>query len=201
MSDSTKHCKLGILVQTKSLTHPREKVSETEMSTFDTLRNTSTTTSEREGTDTIRTECHIRIGFSQLFMRSQNISAVFLFGSPLNVTIWQNLHCRYFDPNLEFCRDEFTHRRVDDTCSLEDNQPTGLRNAEIDYLTRRRIRRIYGTLVTCESHLGLDKFTYNRKRRSSFQDCHHCDHKVNATMSIDHDNLFSLDSALNKMMG
>jgi hypothetical protein len=47
MGNTRQHCKLGLCTQSKSFRHPREEMSQTVMSTFNPLGNTSTTRCER----------------------------------------------------------------------------------------------------------------------------------------------------------
>ena len=63
MSNTTEHGELGEFTQHKSLAHPREEMSQTVVTSLDAFWDAGTATCEGQGTNTIRSEDDVRIGF------------------------------------------------------------------------------------------------------------------------------------------
>lgn len=63
MSNTAEHGELGGFAQRKSLTHPREEMGQTVMTSPNPFRDTGAATREGQSTDTIGSEDDVRISF------------------------------------------------------------------------------------------------------------------------------------------
>jgi hypothetical protein len=73
MSDTAQHSELGRGVQAEALSHPREEVGKTEMSSLHSLGYTGTSTGERKRSDTVWSERYVGIRVTEVGMRAKNI--------------------------------------------------------------------------------------------------------------------------------
>ena len=65
MRNSAQHCKLGILIQIKTLSHPWEEVRQAVVSSSDALGDACATASERQGTNAVWPKNDIGVCFSE----------------------------------------------------------------------------------------------------------------------------------------
>lgn len=149
VSNATEHGELGSRVQAEAFSHPREEVSKTEMTASHTLGDTSTSTGERQSSDTVWADGNVGVGIAQVQMGMEDIlrsrSKPASDGS-----IREHFQCWDFHANLEFRVQEFFDGRVDSACSLEYNKASGLGNAKVDDLPRWWIRRIWACISRAE---------------------------------------------------
>ena len=103
------------------------------MPSLHTLRDSSTSTGERKGADTVRSEHNVRICIGQVNLRFEYVDAIFACATN-DFTVGKNAHGRHFDADAELLGDEVSDGFANGACTSEDNQPTRLGYLEIDSL-------------------------------------------------------------------
>jgi hypothetical protein len=128
-----KHRKLAGLIQPKPLPHPREEVRQAIVPSLHTLRDTSTSTGERKGADTIRSKHNVRICIGQVNLRFEYVDAIFA-SATYDFTVGKNADGGHLDTDIELFGDEVSDSFANGARTGEDNQPTGFGYLQVDSL-------------------------------------------------------------------
>jgi hypothetical protein len=132
MSDTTQHRKSRIFTETESFPHPGEEVRQTVMSALDTLGNTSTARSEREGGRRVGTENDTSSGRFELLEWGENI----LFpGSRAGHARLVERNRRYKKAEGEVLLDEIGNGWGEGAGRGDDEERSRTRDLEIDCLS------------------------------------------------------------------
>lgn len=123
------------------------------MSALDTFGNTGTSACERQCTDTIRPDDHVRICLGEASLRRENVSRALFGVTTHDFAVPKEFQSRNFDPDFQFGIDELPNAGAEFSGSLEDDECSGLRDFEISSLPGRRIGGIYVT--TCQRSIPV----------------------------------------------
>lgn len=129
----------------ETLTHPWEEVRKGIMSALDTFGNSCTSTCERQCTDAVRPDDHVRVCFGEASLRRKDIGRVFFDATTHNFSGPKELQRGNLDSNLQFGIDELSDVGVDFSGSLEDDERSRLCDSEVSSLPGGRIGWIYIT--------------------------------------------------------
>ena len=75
-------------------------------------------------------------------VRAEEIRAIAL-NAAFDFSSGKNFQSRYLDAYLQLRTQKFANGRIDSSCTLQDDQSSRLRNAEIHDLPRRRISGVW----------------------------------------------------------
>jgi hypothetical protein len=103
------------------------------MPSLHTLRDTSTSTGERKGADTIRAQHNVGICIGQVDLRFEYVDAIFAWATD-DLIVGKNADGGHFDTDAELFGDKVSDRFADGACTGEDNEPPRLGHLEIDGL-------------------------------------------------------------------
>jgi len=130
----------------ETFTHPGEEVRQRIVSAPDTFWNTGTSACERQRSNTIWSNDHVRIRLGETNLRRKNIGRALFDATTGNSAILEELESRDFNFDVQFRIDEIPNIGINFPGSFKDDECSGLCNPEIYGLPRSRIGGIYATV-------------------------------------------------------